>query len=99
MKTFKAWAGLLSIVWMLSGFVVIHYVVVPERIVVGPIWLWPFVLLGIQLGPGLLLAIAGMRSGSRAGKVTAILAACLFCWFVWYGVVPALAVLLPIGSK
>ena len=97
-KTITSWAGLLSIVWMLCGFLLIHEVVVPRRIVVGPIWLWTFVLLGIQLLPGLFLAIAGLRGPSRAGRVSAILATGLFLWFVWYGVLPAAAVLWRLGS-
>lgn len=98
-KTITNWGGVLSILWMLGGFLLIHDVVVPRRIVVGPFWLWTFVLLGIQLVPGLFLAIAGWRCPKRAGRVSAMLAACLFLWFVWYGLVPAVSVLWQFGSK
>jgi hypothetical protein len=96
-KAITKWAGMLSIVWMLSGFVFIHYVIVPRQIVVGPFWRWTFVLLSVQLVPALFLAIVGLRCGSRAGRVYGILAIGLLLWFVWYGVVPAAAVLLQLG--
>jgi len=98
-KIMTTWAGLLSILWMLSGFVLIHDVVVPRRIVIGPFWLWTFVLLAIQLVPGLFLAIAGLKCPSRAGRVSALLAGGLFLWFVWYGLIPAVAVLWQVGSR
>src|SRR2546426_970445 len=81
-----------SIVWMMSGFVVIHYVTVPRHIMFDPVWLFLFVTLSVQLIPGLLLAITGLRCGNRAGQVCAISAIGLFVWFVWYGVVPVVGV-------
>jgi hypothetical protein len=88
-KAINNWLGVFSILWMMVVFVFIHYIVVPRHIVVGSFWLWIFGLLFVQLLPGLLLAIFGMRFGSLAGKICGILAIILFLWFVRYGVVPA----------
>ena len=92
-KTAGNWAGLVAIVWMMSAFLLIHYVVVPRQIVIGPFWLWIFATLAVQLVPGLVFAIAGLRCGNRAGRVAATLAIGLFLWFVWYGLIPVLAMI------
>ncbi len=98
-KALRNWAGLFSIIWMMTWFVLIHYVMVPRHMIFDPVWLWIFGLLSAQLIPGLLLAIAGLRCGDRVGRVCAISAIGLFLWFVWYGVVPTVAVTWQLRSK
>jgi hypothetical protein len=93
-KTLRNWSGLIAISWMMIAFVVIHYVIVPQQVVIGPFWPWIFAVLAAQLIPGLLLAIAGLRCGNLCGRISAILAIGLFSWFVWYGALPAVSVLL-----
>lgn len=93
----KNWSGLLAIVSMLSAFVVIHYIIVPHHIVIGPFWPWIFATLAVQLIPGLVFAIAGLRCKSQAGRVFAIAAAGLFLWFVWHAAYPVFALWL--GSR
>jgi len=91
-KAIKNWSGLAAASWMMGAFVLIHYVIVPDQIVIGPFWVWIFVSVAIQLIPGLALAVAGLGCVNRLGRATAILACVLFLWFVWYGAVPALLV-------
>lgn len=98
-KAINNWTGFLSIIWMLAAFGLIHYIVVPRQIIIGPFWLWVFGLLAVQLVPGLILAVAGLRHGNRSGRISAILAMGLSLWFVWYGLFPALAVLWALYSK
>jgi hypothetical protein len=93
-KAISNWWGLIAIAWMMSAFVFIHYVTVPHQIVIGPFWAWIFAELLVQLIPGLVFVIVGLRCESRVGRVTAILAGVLFLWFVWYGAVPAVSVFL-----
>lgn len=92
-KAINTWAGFVSILWMVSWFIMIHYVMVPNHIVLDPFWLCLLLALSVQLIPGLLLAIAGAGCGSRAGRVCANLAIGLFLWFVWYGVLPIASVM------
>jgi hypothetical protein len=101
MKTeaIKNWSGSVAIAWMMSIYVLIHYVIVPHQIIIGPFWVWIFTTLAIQLVPGLAFAIAGMRCGNRVGRVSAVLAAVLFLWFVWYGLVPVLLTIRALGVK
>ena len=101
MKTeaIKNWSGSVAIAWMMSAFVLIHYVIVPHQIVIGPFWVWIFATLAIQLIPGLGFAIAGLRCRNLVGRVSAILAAVLFLWFVWYGLFPVLATIWALHSK
>ena len=100
MKTeaIQNWSGSVAIAWMMGAFVLIHYVIVPHQIVVGPFWAWIFATLAIQLVPGLALTIAGFRCVNRVGRVTAIVAGVLFLWFVWYGAVPAASVFLQVSK-
>lgn len=91
-KAINTWAGFAAILWMVSGFIMIHYVMVPNHIILDPLWLFLLLTLSVQLVPGLLLAIAGVGCASRAGRVCANLAIGLFLWFVWFGVLPVVSV-------
>jgi hypothetical protein len=94
MKTYlNNWAGLASMLWMLTAYLIIHHVIVPNHVVVGPFWLWIFGMLAGQLVPGLVFARVGLRSSTRLGRLSAILALLVFLWFVWYGLFPVLNVL------
>ena len=92
--TLRNWSGVLSIVSMLSAFVLIHYIIVPRHIVIGSFWTWMFATLAIQLVPDFVFAIAGLRCESRAGRISAIAASGLFLWLVWYAAVPVVSVFL-----
>jgi len=98
-KAINNWSGLIAIAWMMSAFVLIHYVIVPRHIVIGPFWPFIFATLIFQLVPGLFFAIVGLRCGNQAGRVSAILGIGLFLWFVWYGAVPVFSMLWQLGSK
>jgi hypothetical protein len=89
-ETIKNWSGLVAIAWMMSVFILIHYVIVPRHIVIGSFWPWIFATLAVLLIPGLILAIIGLRCESRVGRISAMLATGLFLWFVWYAAVPVL---------
>jgi hypothetical protein len=92
-KAMSNWAGLFSIIWMLGVFVLILFFFVPllvylmsHQIVIGPLWLWIYgSLIVVQLVPGLVLAIAGLKRGNLAGRICAILSVGLFLWFgvIW----------------
>ena len=92
-KETSNWMGLTSIVWMMTGFFIIHDVMVPRHIMFGPLWLFLLVTLGVQMVPGLLFALAGMRCKAWAGRICVYCALGLFLWFVWYGVLPAMSVM------
>ncbi len=92
-KAVDNWAGLVAIAWMTSVFALIHFLIVPQHFVVGPFWLWLVGLLALQLLPGFILAVIGIRCGSRLGRFAAVAAIGLFLWFVWYGAVPAASVI------
>ena len=87
-KAVDNWAGLMGIAWMTGIFALIHFLIVPQHFIVGPFWLWIVGLLALQLLPGFLLAVVGFRCGNRLGRISAIAAAGLFLWFLWYGAVP-----------
>jgi hypothetical protein len=84
------WAGSLSIVWMVAGYLLIRYVAAPRGLQFEPFWLCAATVFGGWLGVGLFFAIAGLRSGSALGRASAILALVLFALFAWHMLYPAL---------
>lgn len=92
-KLINNWAGSIAIIWMMGSFLMIHYFIVPGHIVIGSFWLWIFGILVIQLVPGLVFAISGLRCGTRPGRVSAFLAIFLCLRFVWYGLVPVVSMI------
>jgi hypothetical protein len=68
----------------------IRYVTAPLRLQFEPFWLYFATLFCAWLGVGLWIAIAGLRSGSFAGRASAVLAIVLFAFFTWHMLYPAL---------
>jgi hypothetical protein len=87
-KPLNNWAGLISIVWLLGGFALIAYVLAPRDTQFEPLWLLLVLILGVWLGVGLLLAIAGLKRGNWLGRILAAIAICLFIYFAWLLVRP-----------
>jgi hypothetical protein len=87
-KRWSNWAGLISILWMVGGFVLLaslgphldHYeLALLYRVELALAWL---------VG-GLVFAIAGLMEGNRVGRVSAGIAILVFIFFVWLSIVPA----------
>jgi hypothetical protein len=77
-KLFDNWAGLVSIIWLIGGFLFISCVLSPHNIHFEPLWLYGLVLFLVWLGVGLLFAIAGLRRGNSPGRICAVAAIGVF---------------------
>ncbi len=89
-KIQSSWAGVLSIVWMVAGYLLIRYVTAPLGLQFEPLWLYAATLFSAWLGVALWIAILGLRSSNLWGRTSAILAMVVFALFTWSLLYPAL---------
>ena len=85
------WNGLISLVWMMTIFGIIHLFINPHIVNIGLLWLpLLFILVSAQLIVGYIFAHSGLKSKNVLGRSSAILAIIVFVWFVWDGLLPLL---------
>jgi hypothetical protein len=82
-RVVSAWAGSISITWMLVGYVLLRFVVGPHQLNFGPWWLFALTVFLTWLGVGFVFALAGIMSSSLPGRISAVLALGLFVFFCW----------------
>lgn len=87
-KIVKNWSGLLSIIWMISGYIFILRVLAPLHLQFPPFWLYALVLSCSWLGVGLLFAVAGLSRASLLGRISSLFAIGLFVFFAWVMIDP-----------
>jgi len=88
-KLLNNWAGGFSDGWMLAGFAIIVFVLLPLKVGFEPRWLYAIVLTVSWLGVPLVLAVRGLSRGNLAGRVCAVVALVIFIYFVRWWVMPA----------
>ncbi len=82
-KVMSSWAGVLSILWMLGGYVLLPVGAGLHNWYFEPVWLSVVEMFSVWIGVAL-LAVAGLRRGTPAGKVPAITVVVLSAYFVWH---------------
>ena len=87
-KIISSWAGFLSVLWILGGYVLLGFVASVHDLSFEPMWLFIVITLSAWLGFGLFLAIAGLRRGNLAGRVCAAVGLVVFLYFAWRMVSP-----------
>ena len=86
-KALNNWSGLISIVWMLGGYAVLYLIVAPHDWHFSPLWLHMLVVVACWLGVGLWFVIIGLRYGSLAGRLAAMLGLGVFLFLAWSEVI------------
>jgi len=82
-RVLNSWAGLVSIVWILGGYVLVLLIPERYRFFLEPFGLDLIFILAAWLGVGLLFAIADFRRGNLGARLCGIVGTVMFLHFAW----------------